>query len=198
MSRPRSRATTSPRARSSSRSERSSPARSSSTASTRRRSASRSMTSTSTRKATSTRARLFGIDESVRAGFTGVRLDVAITGPEDAERYELPQGRRRRALPGARPVREPDAGRGVDPQGVVTVVGSPRFVCRRHCDGRVGATLLHRPSDPAVASPVSTRLSQRGMGLSATSAMLGSGRPSLAQHSFFPHPLLMHLAGQGF
>jgi uncharacterized OsmC-like protein len=32
--------------------------------------------------------RLFGIDEGVRAGFTDVRLDIAITGPESAERYE--------------------------------------------------------------------------------------------------------------
>ena len=32
--------------------------------------------------------KLFGIEESVRAGFTGVRLDVAVTGPEDAERYD--------------------------------------------------------------------------------------------------------------
>ncbi len=32
--------------------------------------------------------RLFGIDESVRAGFSSVRLDIAITGPESAERYE--------------------------------------------------------------------------------------------------------------
>lgn len=32
--------------------------------------------------------RLFGIDESVRAGFTDVRLDIALTGPETAERYE--------------------------------------------------------------------------------------------------------------
>lgn len=32
--------------------------------------------------------RLFGIDESVRAGFTAVRLDVTVTGPESEERYE--------------------------------------------------------------------------------------------------------------
>ncbi|CAN5510368.1 OsmC family protein [soil metagenome] len=31
--------------------------------------------------------RLFGIDESVRAGFTEVRLDVSLTGPESDERY---------------------------------------------------------------------------------------------------------------
>jgi uncharacterized OsmC-like protein len=31
--------------------------------------------------------RLFGIDETVRAGFGAVRLDVAITGPETEERY---------------------------------------------------------------------------------------------------------------
>lgn len=33
-------------------------------------------------------ARLFGIDETVRAGFTAVRLDIAITGPESEERYQ--------------------------------------------------------------------------------------------------------------
>lgn len=32
--------------------------------------------------------RLFGIDETVRAGFTDVRLDIRISGPETAERYE--------------------------------------------------------------------------------------------------------------
>ena len=32
--------------------------------------------------------RLFGIDETVRAGFRAVRLHVAITGPETAERYD--------------------------------------------------------------------------------------------------------------
>jgi putative redox protein len=32
--------------------------------------------------------RLFGIEESVRAGFGAVRLDVRITGPETLERYE--------------------------------------------------------------------------------------------------------------
>ena len=32
--------------------------------------------------------RLFGIDESVRAGFSEVRLDIALTGPETEERYE--------------------------------------------------------------------------------------------------------------
>jgi uncharacterized OsmC-like protein len=32
--------------------------------------------------------RLFGIDESVRPGFGVVRLDVAVSGPETAERYE--------------------------------------------------------------------------------------------------------------
>ena len=32
--------------------------------------------------------RLFGIDESVRAGFGAVRLDVRITGPESLQRYE--------------------------------------------------------------------------------------------------------------
>jgi putative redox protein len=32
--------------------------------------------------------RLFGIDESVRAGFGAVRLNIAITGPETAERYD--------------------------------------------------------------------------------------------------------------
>ena len=31
--------------------------------------------------------RLFGIDESVRAGFTAVRLAVTLTGPESEERY---------------------------------------------------------------------------------------------------------------
>jgi len=31
--------------------------------------------------------RLFGIDESVRAGFGAVRLDITITGPESQERY---------------------------------------------------------------------------------------------------------------
>lgn len=31
--------------------------------------------------------RLFGIDETVRAGFGAVRLDIAITGPETEERY---------------------------------------------------------------------------------------------------------------
>lgn len=32
--------------------------------------------------------RLFGIDQSVRAGFGAVRLDIRITGPETLERYE--------------------------------------------------------------------------------------------------------------
>jgi uncharacterized OsmC-like protein len=32
--------------------------------------------------------RLFGIDESVRAGFSSVRLAITVTGPETAERYE--------------------------------------------------------------------------------------------------------------
>jgi putative redox protein len=32
--------------------------------------------------------RLFGVDESVRPGFGEVRLDIALTGPETAERYE--------------------------------------------------------------------------------------------------------------
>lgn len=32
--------------------------------------------------------RLFGIDETVRAGFTEVRLQIAITGPESDERYQ--------------------------------------------------------------------------------------------------------------
>jgi len=32
--------------------------------------------------------RLFGIDESVRAGFSEVRLDITLTGPESAERYD--------------------------------------------------------------------------------------------------------------
>ena len=32
--------------------------------------------------------RLFGIDESVRAGFTEVRLDIQLTGPESSERYQ--------------------------------------------------------------------------------------------------------------
>ena len=33
-------------------------------------------------------ARLFGIDETVRAGFTGIRLAITITGPETEERYQ--------------------------------------------------------------------------------------------------------------
>lgn len=32
--------------------------------------------------------RLFGIDESVRPGFSEVRLNIRVTGPETAERYE--------------------------------------------------------------------------------------------------------------
>ena len=32
--------------------------------------------------------RLFGIDESVRAGFSAVRLAISITGPETQERYD--------------------------------------------------------------------------------------------------------------
>ena len=32
--------------------------------------------------------RLFGIDESVRAGFGAVRLNITISGPESAERYD--------------------------------------------------------------------------------------------------------------
>src|SRR5882757_9267759 len=32
--------------------------------------------------------RLFGIDESVRAGFTEVRLDIKLSGPESEERYQ--------------------------------------------------------------------------------------------------------------
>jgi uncharacterized OsmC-like protein len=31
---------------------------------------------------------LFGIDQGVRAGFSDVRLDITITGPETAERYQ--------------------------------------------------------------------------------------------------------------
>ena len=33
-------------------------------------------------------ARLFGIDEGVRAGFTGVRLAITLTGPETDARYQ--------------------------------------------------------------------------------------------------------------
>ncbi|MCU1579075.1 MAG: OsmC family peroxiredoxin [Rhodoglobus sp.] len=33
-------------------------------------------------------ARLFGIDESVRAGFTAIRLAITITGPETEDRYQ--------------------------------------------------------------------------------------------------------------
>lgn len=33
-------------------------------------------------------ARLFGADESVRAGFSEVRLDIQLSGPESDERYE--------------------------------------------------------------------------------------------------------------
>ena len=33
-------------------------------------------------------ARLFGADESVRAGFSAIRLDIRIEGPESIERYE--------------------------------------------------------------------------------------------------------------
>ncbi len=33
-------------------------------------------------------ARLFAIDETVRAGFTGVRLAITLTGPETDERYQ--------------------------------------------------------------------------------------------------------------
>ena len=33
-------------------------------------------------------ARLFGADESVRAGFSEVRLDIELSGPETAERYD--------------------------------------------------------------------------------------------------------------
>ena len=33
-------------------------------------------------------ARLFGADESVRAGFSEVRLDIELTGPESNERYD--------------------------------------------------------------------------------------------------------------
>ena len=33
-------------------------------------------------------ARLFGADESVRAGFSEVRLDIELTGPESSERYD--------------------------------------------------------------------------------------------------------------
>jgi len=32
--------------------------------------------------------KIFGIDESVRAGFSGVRVNVEITGPNTAEEYE--------------------------------------------------------------------------------------------------------------
>jgi len=32
--------------------------------------------------------RLFGIEESVRPGFTDVRLQISITGPETEERYQ--------------------------------------------------------------------------------------------------------------
>lgn len=32
--------------------------------------------------------RLFGIDETVRAGFTAVRLQISITGPDSDERYQ--------------------------------------------------------------------------------------------------------------
>ena len=33
-------------------------------------------------------ARLFGIDETVRAGFTGVRLAITLAGPETEDRYQ--------------------------------------------------------------------------------------------------------------
>src|SRR5699024_6803490 len=33
-------------------------------------------------------AGLFGVDESVRAGFSEVRLDIKLTGPESDERYD--------------------------------------------------------------------------------------------------------------
>lgn len=33
-------------------------------------------------------ARLFGADETVRAGFSAVRLDIELSGPESTERYE--------------------------------------------------------------------------------------------------------------
>ncbi|MES1169994.1 MAG: OsmC family protein, partial [Leifsonia sp.] len=33
-------------------------------------------------------ARLFGADETVRAGFTAVRLAIALTGPETEDRYQ--------------------------------------------------------------------------------------------------------------
>jgi putative redox protein len=36
--------------------------------------------------------RLFGIDDSVRAGFGEVRLDIALSGPESEERYEELKG----------------------------------------------------------------------------------------------------------
>lgn len=32
--------------------------------------------------------RLFGIDETVRAGFSAIRLEIAITGPETEEHYQ--------------------------------------------------------------------------------------------------------------
>ena len=32
--------------------------------------------------------RLFGIDESVRAGFSDIRLVITVTGPESEERYQ--------------------------------------------------------------------------------------------------------------
>ena len=32
--------------------------------------------------------RLFGIDETVRAGFSAIRLEIAITGPETEDRYQ--------------------------------------------------------------------------------------------------------------
>ena len=52
----------------------------------------------------------FGVDDTVRPGFTAVRVEVSVTGPESAERYAEVGRSRGRALPGAGPVPEPGAG----------------------------------------------------------------------------------------
>ena len=55
-------------------------------------------------------ARLFGADESVRAGFSEVRLDIELSGTETDERYDELREAVECPLPGARHLPEPDPG----------------------------------------------------------------------------------------
>ena len=52
----------------------------------------------------------FGVDETVRPGFTAIRLDVTVTGPERPRALPGIHGRCGRALPRSRPVPQPGTG----------------------------------------------------------------------------------------